>query len=517
MSRIRTLTTVTMAAVLLAAAGCGGGSHDSASTTKTGGTITMAAWSATKSLDPTGAAGTGNSSGAELGALYDTLMRYNPDNGKYEPQTAESLTPNDDFTQWTLKLRPNITFSDGTAYDSAAVVASIKRHVTKRSNSVSLVTPITGYATPDPLTVVFTLSFPWNAFPFALASAPGMIVSPAAVTKEGDKLGTDPEGAGAGPFVLDSFKPGESLTLKKNPHYWGGNVNLDGLKFIYVGTGPQTYEAFHAGEVQVAFLRDAAAMADAKDDGAKGFTVRYSANDTLIMNNLKGPTADPRIRQAVAASIDLKTLNDRVYQGNGEMTTALIAPQSRWYDGVAGPSYDIGKAKQLVSEVKTTGWNGHIRVSCHTGLPTWGTAVKGMLEAAGFTVDLTDQQEIAANTSAVIVKKDFDLACFGSSISDAEPFFAINRDFNSVFAGQGGGNYSGYKNPDVDKAIAAGRAAKNEGDVKAAISTIAKAYTRDVPFLALTAQPEEVLIAKNVKGVVLNASSVVSFAKASLS
>lgn len=517
MSRFRTSITVTMAAVLLTATGCGGGTHNSPSATKTGGTITMAAWSATKSLDPTGDAGTGNSGGAEVAALYDTLMRYNPDTGKYEPQTAQSLTPNADFTQWTLKLRPGITFSDGTAYDSAAVVDSIKRHVTKKSKSLSLVTPITGYATPDPLTVVFTLSFPWNAFPFALASAPGMIVSPTAVAKDGDNLGTDPVGAGAGPFVLDSFKPGESLTLKKNPHYWGGNVNLDGLKFIYVGTGAQTYEAFHAGEVQVAFLRDAAAMADAKDDGAAGFTVRYSANDTLIMNNLKGPTADPRVRQAVAAAIDLKTLNDRVYQGNGEMTTALIAPQSRWYNGVAGPSYDIAKARQLVGEVKATGWNGHIRLSCHTGLPTWGPAVKGMLEAAGFTVDLTDQQDIAANTATVIVKKDFDLACFGSSISDAEPFFALNRDFNSQFAGQAGGNYSGYKNPDVDKAIAAGRSAASEADVKAAITTIAKAYSRDVPFLSLTSQPEEVLIAKNVKGVVLNASSVVSFAKASLS
>src|SRR5690242_9600218 len=173
MSRFRTSITVTMAAVLLTATGCGGGTHNSPRATKTGGTITMAAWSATKSLDPTGDAGTGNSGGAEVAALYDTLMRYNPDTGKYEPQTAESLTPNADFTQWTLKLRPNITFSDGTAYDSAAVVASIKRHVTKKSKSLSLVAPITGYATPDALTVVFTLSFPWNAFPFALASAPG--------------------------------------------------------------------------------------------------------------------------------------------------------------------------------------------------------------------------------------------------------------------------------------------------------------------------------------------------------
>jgi peptide/nickel transport system substrate-binding protein len=508
----------------------------------TGGVLTMATWSATVSLDPVGTAGTGNSGGHELSALYDTIMRWNPDTGGFEPQTAESLTPNSDFTQWTLKLRSGIKFSDGTEYDAAAVVASIKRHVEKRSRSVSLVTPITNYETPDPLTVVFTLSFPWNGFPFALASTPGMIVSPAAVASLGDSLGTNPVGAGAGPFVIDSFKANESVTLKRNPNYWGGAVPLDGLKFIYTGTGPQTYEAFKADTVSVAFLRDAAAIADARDDGAGGFTQRSSSNDTLIMNNgivvtCKGgepapkcagqadgvqipstsPTKDKRVRQAVAAAIDLNTLNQRVYSGLGEMTTDLIASQSRWYDGVAGPSYDINRAKQLVAAAKADGWDGTIRVSCHTGLPTWGTAVKGMLEAAGFTVELTDQQEIAANTSAVIVRKDFDIACFGSTIGDAEPFFALNRDFNSIYVTSGGGNYSGYINPAVDKAIADGRAAKDDAGVKAAITTIAKAYSADVPWLALTSQPENIVVAENVKDLKLNASSVLMFDKAYLS
>lgn len=527
------------AALILAGGALAGCGKDSAGGS---GTLTMATWSATKSLDPTEAAGTGNSSGAELAALYDTIMRYDDKTGTFEPETAESLTPNADFTQWTLKLRSGITFSDGTAYDSAAVVASMKRHVEKHSNTLSLVTPITKYETPDPLTVVFTLAFPWNKFPFALASAPGMIVSPAAVAKLGDTLGTNPVGAGAGPFVLDSFKAGESVTLKKNPNYWGGDVKLDQIKFIYAGTGAQTYEAFRSGSVQVAFLRDSAAIADAKKDNVGGFSVQYSANDTLIMNNgipvvcqggkptdkcsgkadgttvpSNSPTADVRVRRAVAAAIDLNTLNQRVYNGAGQMTTDLIASGSRWYAGVAGPKYDPDTAKRLVNEVKSGGWDGHIRLSCHTGLPTWGTAVKGMLEAVGFQVDLTDQQEIAANTSAVIVRKDFDLACFGSSISDAEPFFALNRDFNSTFVSKGGGDYSGYVNPDVDQAIAAGRAAKDEAGVKAAITTIAQAYSRDVPFLALTAQPERVLVADSVTGLQLNASTVVMFGKASMS
>ncbi|MFV2107122.1 ABC transporter substrate-binding protein [Micromonospora sp. LOL_015] len=527
---------VAVAGLLLATVtACG----DDNETNETGGTITMATWSATQSLDPVQVAGTGNSGGAELAALYDTIMRYDPASGAFEPQTADSLTPSDDFTQWTLTLRSGITFSDGAPYDSAAVVANMQRHTEARSNASSLVAPITDYATPDDLTVVFTLAFPWNNFPFALAGTPGMVVNPAAVAAQGDAFGTNPQGAGAGPFVFDEFRPDESLTLTRNPDYWGGEVPLDGVRFIHAGDGPQTYEAFRAGSVDLAFLRDAGAIADAEADGAEGIRVQYSANDTLIMNNgfpitcqegepaprcegrpdgtqleSTAPTADKRVRQAVAAAIDLETLKQRVYGGAGSMSSDLISEESRWYNGVEGPAYDIERARELVEQAKADGWNGRIRISCHTGLPTWGTAVQGMLEAAGMQVDLTDQQEIAANTSAVIVRKDFDLACFGSSISDAEPFFALNRDFNSTYVTTGGGNFSGYVNPTVDEAIAAGRGAGSEAEVKAAISTIARAYAEDVPFLALTAQPEVVLISDEVGDVLQSVNTVVLLGRA---
>ena len=63
----------------------------------------------------------------EMAAIYDTLVRYDPVTLKYEPQTAESVTSNADSTEWTIKLRPNIKFSDGTDYDADAVVFGLNR------------------------------------------------------------------------------------------------------------------------------------------------------------------------------------------------------------------------------------------------------------------------------------------------------------------------------------------------------------------------------------------------------
>lgn len=521
----------------LVIAGCG--SSKKSVSEGDGGMLTMAAWAPTDSLDPAGTAGTGNAGGAEIAAIYDTIMTYDATSGKFKPHIAKSLTANSSFTQWTLKLKKGIKFTDGTDYNAAAVVFNLKRQVAMKSRSTSLISSITSYKTPDPLTVVFGLAAPWNNFPYALASDPGMIASPAAIEKQGKTFGTKPVGAGAGPFMFESFSPGESVILKRNPDYWNGAVPLKEVKFVSVGDGSKTYEAFKRASVDIAFLRDASAEADAKSDGAGGFTVNYSANDTLIMNNgipitcnggepatkCKGkadgtvvksdsPTADVRVRKAVAAAINLDTLNQRVYNGDAKMSTALIFKDSRWYNGIEGPKYDLSEAKSLVNEAKQGGWDGSIRLACHTGLPTWGPAVKGMLESAGFKVNLTDQQQVASVITAVIVQKDFDLACFGSTISDAAPFFAINRDMNSANLATGGGDYSGYKNAEVDAAIIKGRAAKSDDEVKAAITTVVRAYAKDVPFLALTSTPEVVLVSKSVKGVTMNANTVVDLAKA---
>ena len=521
------------------------GSSVTATTTlapKVGGSLTFAVYGESAGLDPTINSGTGVVGGIELAAVYDTLMRYDPSAGKYVPRMAQSLEPNADFTRWTLKLRPNIKFSDGSPFDSAAVVSSIKRHIDKKSRSLALVQPITEYQTPDALTVVFVLDSSWSGFPFALASAPGMIVNPAAVTKLGDSLPTNPVGAGAGPFVIDSFKAKESITLKRNPTYWDGPAYLDQLVFVPIA-GQAAYDALKNNTVQAAFLRDASIVSQAKTDGFGGYENILSAGETMVINNgvkvaCKGgqpapictgqadgamvatitPTSDKRVRQAVAASIDLDALNQRVYQGKSKLfNTALIHPNSRWYDGIAGPKYDLALAKQLVTQVKSEGkWDGSIRLSCSSNSPNWGIAVKTMLETAGFKVTLTDNQDVQANTSLVIVKKDYDLACFGTGIADEEPLFAMNRDLNSAFSGNAG-NWVGYANPAVDAALAQARAAKTDADKKAAIDIIVKAYTADIPFLTLGGVSEYIAWAKQVHGVVPTLGTNVYFDKAFLS
>ncbi len=168
-----------------------------------------------------------------------------------------------------------------------------------------------------------------------------------------------------------------------------------------------------------------------------------------------------------------------------------------------------------MAEVKASGWDGKIRLQCSNAQPNWGIAVKTLLERAGFSVDLTDNQDVQTNTSNVIIKKDFDLACFGTGIADEEPFFVLNRDLNSAFTGNAG-NWVGYANPAVDAALAAGRAAASDAEKRQALDTIAKAYSEDVPFLVLGGVAEYVAWSDKVHGVTATGGTNVYFDKAFL-
>ena len=505
------------------------------------GSVTIGVFAESQGLDPIIQSSTGLAGGMENAAIYDVLMRWIPETGEYEPHVAESLVPNDDFTEWTLTLRPDVNFSDGTPLTADAVIDSINRHIENNSRTAGLVTSIASMEATDDHTVVFGFDLSFSSLPFSLASAPGMIVNPAAVTAMGEDFPTNPQGAGVGPYVIDSFLPNEAVTLTANPDYWGGPPAIAELRFVFVAGAPATYETFRSGQFQAAFLRDDATINQARDDGFDGFEAVYSAGGVILMNNgvrvscsgteedpaicegeeagatprVEAITNDLRVRQAVAAAINLDTLNERAFDGAGRMSTALMYEDSAWYSGIEGPQYDLERATQLVEEVKAEGWDGSIRIACHDGLPAWGTAVGAMLEAAGFSPVIEDQRDIQANIGAVIVQKDFDLACWGSTIADEAPLFAINRDFNPALNGLGG-NFSGYESDTVADLLA-GASSAGPDEIQEIVDGIATAYTEDVPMLSLQATSDFILLNPDLDGAKLTVGSVVLFDDATYS
>ena len=129
---------------------------------------------------------------------------------------------------------------------------------------------------------------------------------------------------GAGPFVVDSYKPKEALTLKRNPTYWGGPAYLDSVKFVLLPGAQATYDGLSTNTLQVGFMREPQVIKTANDEKKFDlYTLMQGFGGIVLLNNgqitcknglpaavcagkpdgiidLAKPTGDKRIRQAIA-------------------------------------------------------------------------------------------------------------------------------------------------------------------------------------------------------------------------
>jgi peptide/nickel transport system substrate-binding protein len=505
-------------------------------TPQAGGNLTIGLFSATNGFDPANSTVAGSTNGREMAALYGTLLKYNAESATYEGQMAASIEKSADFTQWTIRLRPGVKFSDGTAYDAAAVKLNLERHMATTARSTAkpaLFQFVDSITAPDAQTVVIKLKQGWAGFPFLLTVGPGLIASPAAIQKAGASFASAPGDAGAGPFVLSSFKSGEAAVFKKSPTYFGGSVYLDELRFVQVGAADQTYIALKNNTVQAAYIRDPVAHAEAKKDGFLSVLIASPGGNIALMNSgvevtcaggapasacagkpdgtkviTTPPTSDPKVRQAIAHAIDRDAVNQRVWNGTAVVGAQLIDKSLVYYADVPFPEYNPTEARRLVQEAKAAGWNGTLRLLTDTTNQAWGVTIKTLLEAVGITVDLDTSKVISAIIPQVSANKDFEMASWGSGmdLSDADYFFT-SGNFSST------GRY-GLRSPTFDAALDKMRLASTLDEKKAAYKALSEAWAKDMPAIPISTVFQGVVYSKNVHGLAMTGGGIVSFEKA---
>jgi peptide/nickel transport system substrate-binding protein len=512
----------------------------SAGAPQTGGTITVGEFSAPSGLDPVKLAGGGTVGGIELAALYDTIVRYNPTTKKYDPLTAQSFEPNADYSEWTLKLKSGIKFTDGTPYDAAAVKFVVDRELNEGSPGfkAQLSFFTASVTVVDPLTVQFKLKVPWSGYPYLYSSIAGMIYSPTAYQKAGSEanFNLNPVGAGAGPFKLKSYKPGEAIELERNPDYYSGQVYLDGVRFVLI-IGPQpTYEAIKANTIQAGFIRDPAVDAQSKIDKYPSVEMPAVAGNIINMNSgiavtcaggkpesvcagkpdgtkvpVKTATSSVTVRRAVAAAVDPKVINERAYSGKALADSAPFA-NFPWDPKVPGPKFDPTEAKKLVAQAKAEGWDGKIRVLASNSSVdvAWALAVSAQLTAVGMSVTTDNGKDTNAVVSQVLVAHDYDLATWAYGLLD-------DADSNypqlvSTFA-SANPRY-GYGNAEMDAAIDQLRLADTDAKRVAAYKAISEIWVRDDPALVITQIPQDLVHTPKLHDVQRSAASIVLFNKA---
>jgi peptide/nickel transport system substrate-binding protein len=340
-------------------------------------------------FDPTQLKPTANAYDGIWHLVYGRLMIQNAD-GSLTPDLAESATIVDTSTIEVV-LRDDLTFSDGTPLDAAALKISLETAIANRAtNEPAYQAPffaLQSVTVVDPTTARLTIGGGTAAswYDAHIATWQTSIIKPSQTDW------TIP--IGGGPMVVDSFQPGQSLVMSRSETYWNADeVKLAGYEFVQISNEqPQSgIAALRTGQVDVT-ITDPTQLADVT--GQLDTYARVDPNQTISMHICKkdGPLADAKFRAAVNKGIDRAAINEAVYGGLAEPATQLWPTGHKFNDPDIDDdlAYDVDGAKQLLQEA---GYAQGATIDLHFipffGMDTIATVIKDQMQQIGVEVNI---------------------------------------------------------------------------------------------------------------------------------
>ncbi|MGZ3496947.1 MAG: peptide ABC transporter substrate-binding protein [Vulcanimicrobiaceae bacterium] len=404
----------------------------------------------------------------------------------------------------TYRLRPSVRWTDGVPVTSDDVLYTLHaildpRNPVRSHEGYDLVDR--AYA-KDAHTVVFHLKHAWAPAVqtyFSYGFSPQFVL-PAHVLRKQEPLARAPFNAapavGDGPFIFESWRRGESLVYRANPHYWKGAPAIRRLD-IRVIPDPQT-NLVMLGASQLDWnLIAPVQQANLRDKPGIGFRVVPTAVVAgLALNTAHAPLDDVRVRRALAMAIDRDGISKKITLGRYPVTN-MLQPQFSWaYDsGVKEPGYDPRGADALLD---AAGWRrGPDGVRQKNGKRLSLVYVQFPESTTGVRVATTVQQELRERGIDVSLK----------SVSNAQLFLPESRggtlasgnfdvayvpwtmgadpDDSSIIACRAPSNYMRYCNASVDGLEQRALASTSQSERKHLYAQIGSLVAHDVPIVYL--------------------------------
>lgn len=297
-------------------------------------------------------------------AIYDTLTVPN-ENAEYVPFLAESVEPNEDFTEWTIKVREGVKFHDGSDLTGEVVKNNLDAYRGAYPARSPLLfrfvfANVSGTELVDPMTVKVTLASPWPSFDAFLFSSGRVGIMAQAQLDDTETCDTNL--IGTGPFVKEEWKVNESFTATKNPDYWQQDADgnqlpyLDEIEFRPIVDGDARVNALLGGDIN-ALHTSGAEQIDAlqieEENGAINLveSTDFAEVSYGMFNMRQAPFDNILARQAAAYAFDRDTFNTVRNLDLFTMASGPFAPGEIGYLEDAGfPQYDLEKAKELVAQ-----------------------------------------------------------------------------------------------------------------------------------------------------------------------
>jgi ABC-type oligopeptide transport system substrate-binding subunit len=524
------------AVVALAATACGSGES---SDTKAGGSndgIVRAWWGDPQNpLEP---ANTNEVQGGKvLDMIFMNLKEYDPRTGKANLEAADSITTTDQ-QNFTIKIKPNLKFSDGTPVTASSFVDAWNYGalVTNKQLNSYFFADIDGYdavhpekegAAPtaktlsglkvvDDHTFTVKLNQKFSTWPDRLGYK---AFAPLPKSFFTDHAGYLNKPVGDGPYKVVSYTKGSSMKLVPNPYYTGPSKPKNKGVLLKVYTDSSTaYADLQAGNLDVLDDIPAEDLSHAKTD----LNGRYLNQPAGIIQTISFPLNQKawnapgmdKVRLGLSMAIDRKTITQKIFQGTrtpaGDLTSPVLGAAGGYSANLAGEAttYDPAKAKALIQQGGGIP-GGHMTI----GYNADSGSHKQWVDAVCNSIN-----NVLGDNKACVGAPTGTFADFRNQITKGEmkqPFrsgwqmdYPLIDDFlTPLYATGGSSNDSKYSNPQFDALI---KQANAEPDTAKAVQTYQQAEKllfKDMPVIPLWYQNGEAGWSSRVSHVTENAFS----------
>ncbi|MWB77885.1 hypothetical protein GLS40_07610 [Pseudooceanicola sp. 216_PA32_1] len=410
-----------LSAGLVLALGLATGPAALAQEAKKGGTLTVAIETDMEGFDAVESGAAGITDQTVMKTVMEPLMTWNHETNEPGPLLATEWSPNEDQTVWTVKLRDDVKFHDGSPFTATDVAHHYNRVLdpANKSRSRSYISVIEHVDAIDDTTVEFHLKHPWAALLPYLASTgySGMIPSHKQV--EAGKQQREP--IGTGPYRLVEWRSGDRLVMEKNQDYWAKDeINVDKIVFRQLPDTQTRFASLQSGQVDVIWTDRGPTILEAQTDpnivtliaeGGGAATVMLNGKEGMVLanDNLRFALAHAW-NQAAVTKISWQDTRPNVEHPLGNVDCSAFDMHYR--------AFDIDKAKDYLAKYKEeTGKDNVTLTMIHTATARGrelGEIYQQTARAAGIELELVpvDQTTLVKRTYG----SDFDIT--GWRISD---------------------------------------------------------------------------------------------------
>ena len=384
--------------------------------------------------------------------IYQGLVGFRSGTLELEPVIAESYEVLEGGTRYEFMLRDDVTFHSGSLLTENDVVTSLTETL---GDAIAIESPEAGK-------IVIDLESPNSFLLYQLAGREGLILE---ATATNDLKST---ANGTGPYLLEDWKEGDSISLVKNDNYWGTPATLDRAVFRYISDGRAAVNASLDGDLDVQISVIPSLLPELENKGT--FILENAASTdvfTLAYNGAREPFTDLRVRQAFSQAIDTSALIEAQYGDGRQVGGPMTQLEPGYEDLTAVNAYDPEQARALLEAAGIENLEVTVTVPNFYDTVTLDLITTQLAEV-GVTLRV-NQVEFATWLEDVYTNKDFDL----SFVDHAEAFDFGNYANPSY--------YFGFDHPEVQTLYAEATDSVELDDMARALAAAARIVADEAP------------------------------------